>query len=87
MPPHADNNNVLAIYVAVKMPLCRDVLFSIGSSVVPIIVYFASNAFFTYLDLTGKPAALLKYKIQEEKGVPVSFERVNLIATDAWLGN
>lgn len=24
------------------------------------------------LDLTGKPAALLKYKIQEDKGVPVS---------------
>ena len=30
--------------------------------------------FFTYLDLTGKPAALLKYKIQEEKGVPVSLD-------------
>ena len=39
---------------------------------IPLIVYLASNIFFTYLDLTGKPAALLKYKIQEEKGVPVS---------------
>jgi hypothetical protein len=37
------------------------------------IVYLTSNIFFTYLDLTGRPAALLKYKIQEEKGVPVSW--------------
>ena len=43
-----------------------------GSSVIPLIVYLTSNIFFTYLDLTGSPAALLKYKIQEEKGVPVS---------------
>ena len=43
----------------------------VGSSVIPMIVYLASNIFFTYLDLTGRPAALLKYKIQEEKAVPV----------------
>lgn len=44
-----------------------------------IIVYVASNAFFTYLDLTGKPAALLKYKIQEEKGVPVSGHAITIM--------
>ena len=46
----------------------------VGSSVIPMIVYLASNIFFTYLDLTGRPAALLKYKIQEEKAVPVSWD-------------
>ena len=46
----------------------------LGSSVIPMIVYLASNIFFTYLDLTGRPAALLKYKIQEEKAVPVSWD-------------
>ncbi len=51
----------------------------VGSSVIPIIVYLASNIFFTYLDLTGRPAALLKYKIQEEKGVPVRILRAHLI--------
>ena len=33
--------------------------------------FIAANTFFMILDLTGKPAALLKYKIQEDKGVPV----------------
>ena len=30
------------------------------------------NSFFAFLDLTGKPEFLVKYKIQEEKSVPVS---------------
>ena len=36
------------------------------------ITFVVANTFFMVLDLTGKPAALLKYKIQEDKGVPVS---------------
>lgn len=35
------------------------------------IVFIVGNAFFVFLDLTGKPAALLKYRVQEEKSVPV----------------
>ena len=34
--------------------------------------FIVGNIFFLVLDLTGKPACILKYKIQEEKGVPVS---------------
>lgn len=33
--------------------------------------FILSNVFFIFLDLTGKPEFLLKYKIQEEKGIPV----------------
>lgn len=43
-----------------------------GSSLVPMVVFIVGNIFFIILDLTGKPAALLKYRIQEEKTVPVS---------------
>ena len=50
---------------------------------IPFLVYLVSNAFFTYLDLTGKPAALLKYKIQEEKGVPVSWDEFNCMQDSA----
>ena len=39
---------------------------------VPIVAFIVGNVFFVVLDLTGKPAALLKYRIQEEKTVPVS---------------
>jgi len=35
------------------------------------VVFIVANVFFMVLDLTGKPAALMKYKIQADKGVPV----------------
>ena len=34
-------------------------------------VYVVVNFFFAVIDITGKPEFLLKYKIQEEKAVPV----------------
>lgn len=36
------------------------------------VVFVLSNLPFALLDLTGWPSSLLKYKIQEEKAVPVS---------------
>lgn len=39
---------------------------------VPLVVFIVGNIFFVVLDLTGKPSALLKYRVQEEKTVPVS---------------
>lgn len=44
----------------------------VGTTVVPLMTFVVGNVFFVVLDLTGKPACMLKYKIQEEKGVPVS---------------
>jgi hypothetical protein len=35
-------------------------------------VFVLTNSFFAVLDLTGRPSFLLKYKIQEEKTIPVS---------------
>jgi len=35
--------------------------------------YLGINLAFMYLDLTGKPRFLLKYKIQKDKNIPVSF--------------
>ncbi len=43
----------------------------VGTTIVPMLVFIVGNAFFMFLDLTGKPAFMLKYKIQEDKGVPV----------------
>ena len=43
-------------------------------SVTPVVfiaVFILGNAFYAFVDLTGKPAWVLKYKIQEEKDVPV----------------
>lgn len=38
--------------------------------------FCAVNLFFAYLDLTGQPASLLKYKIQPDKNVPVDFAKL-----------
>ena len=46
-------------------------LSSTGSHIVSVSTFILSNTFFTFLDLTGKPEFMLKYKIQEEKTVPV----------------
>lgn len=43
-----------------------------GSTIVPLVTFIIGNIFFLVLDLTGKPSVMLKYKIQEEKHVPVS---------------
>ena len=36
-----------------------------------VLMFAVANSFFAVIDLTGKPEALLKYKIQDEKTVPV----------------
>lgn len=43
-----------------------------GSTIVPLTTFVVGNIFFIVLDLTGKPSVMLKYKIQDEKHVPVS---------------
>ena len=48
-------------------------LYCAGSVLSGFAVFVAVNSFFAVLDLTGRPACLLRYKIQEEKTVPVSF--------------
>ena len=40
-------------------------------------VFIVVNSFFAFLDLTGKPEWLVKYKIQEAKTVPVSFRLID----------
>jgi len=42
-----------------------------GSLLYSFAVFVVVNFFFAVVDLTGKPEFLLKYKIQEEKTVPV----------------
>lgn len=34
-------------------------------------VFIVANVFFTFVDLTARPAFMLQYKIQEDKNVPV----------------
>jgi len=43
----------------------------LGSLLYTFFVYVVVNFFFAVIDVTGKPEFLLKYKIQEEKAVPV----------------
>ena len=42
-----------------------------GPVLITAVTLFLSNAFLTVLDLTGKPEFLLRYKMQDEKTVPV----------------
>ncbi len=44
----------------------------VGVWLLGIFTFTIGNIFFLVLDLTGKPSVLLRYKIQEDKGVPVS---------------
>ncbi|XP_064404712.1 fatty acid hydroxylase domain-containing protein 2-like [Halichondria panicea] len=46
------------------------VIFPIVTNVVFVLV----NSFFAFLDLTGRPAFLVKYKIQEAKALPVNWQ-------------
>ena len=43
----------------------------LGSQLVGLLAMVIANSFFAVLDLTGRPSWLVKYKIQEEKTVPV----------------
>jgi len=57
-------------YLAIAMTtfcLC----YILGSLLYSFAVFVVVNFFFAVVDLTGKPEFLLKYKIQEEKTVPV----------------
>lgn len=44
-----------------------------GTNIFTFLVFWVSNIFLIVLDLTGKPAALLRYKVQPDKNIPVSF--------------
>lgn len=43
----------------------------VGTNSVGLAVYWLASAFFSMVDLTGKPAWVLRYKIQDNKQVPV----------------
>ncbi len=38
-----------------------------------LLTFLVVNSFFAILDLTGRPEWLVKYKIQDEKTLPVSW--------------
>lgn len=44
----------------------------IGTTIVGLVAFYGGNLGFMFLDVTGKPSLLHKYKIQETKNVPVS---------------
>ena len=54
-----------------------------GSPLAGFIVFVVVNLLFGFLDLTGRPRALLKYKIQENKPVPVSKYIFNCVGTNS----
>ncbi len=58
-------------------------LFSAGVTLLGIATFIVVNVFFMVLDLTGKPSVFLKYKIQEEKAVPVS-EQCYICGWNVW---
>ncbi|PVD34707.1 hypothetical protein C0Q70_05984 [Pomacea canaliculata] len=59
--------------------LCgRDAFFLgvFGTTVFSLLVFWLSNAFLMFLDVTGKPAVLLRYKIQPNKNMPLSKDQL-----------
>ena len=42
-----------------------------GSSLVSLTAFVLFNAFFMFVDLTGRPKWMSQYRIQEERNVPV----------------
>ena len=46
-------------------------LFFSGTAIVSFVAFWGFNAFLLLLDVTGRPKFLQRYKIQEEKNVPV----------------
>ncbi|XP_064383184.1 fatty acid hydroxylase domain-containing protein 2-like [Halichondria panicea] len=50
-------------------------VYVIGVGLLGFLTFVIANIFFMVLDLTGRPEALLQYKIQEDKGVPVDWKK------------
>ncbi|XP_018673354.2 fatty acid hydroxylase domain-containing protein 2-like [Ciona intestinalis] len=50
-------------------------IFTFGTSLVHTISFLIGNLFYMYVDYTGKPAWMLKYKIQKDKHFPVEPRR------------
>ena len=44
----------------------------------PAMVFWLFGGLFIYVDVTGRPAFLLKYKIQDDKNAPVSSYTITL---------
>merc|ERR1712172_319200 len=55
-------------------------LYAFGTTVVTTIHFWTSALFYLYLDLTGKPGFLYKYKTQQEKNFPVPLAKVWKVA-------
>ncbi|XP_055925576.1 fatty acid hydroxylase domain-containing protein 2-like [Argiope bruennichi] len=47
-----------------------------GTSIIANLVYWIPGLCFTFIDLTGKPAFILKYRIQENSPYPIPLSRV-----------
>ncbi|GIY81623.1 hypothetical protein CDAR_587272 [Caerostris darwini] len=54
----------------------KGVLLIWGSFLVTFFVYWIAGLCYTLIDLTGRPAFLLKYRVQETSSYPVSFNQV-----------
>lgn len=48
-------------------------IYNVATPLMGLVLFISCNAFFAFLDLTGKPQVLMKYKIQDNKNVPVSY--------------
>lgn len=48
----------------------------IGSTVFTLIVYWLFGGFYTFMDITNKPAALRRYKIQPGTNEPVDRKKL-----------
>ena len=60
-------------------------IFLTGTNAVGAITYWVGSAFFTFVDLTGKPAWVLRYKIQDNKQVPVSVKYCMFLAYSIYI--
>eukprot|EP00112_Aurelia_sp_Birch-Aquarium-sp1_P004462 Seg1507.11 transcript_id=Seg1507.11/GoldUCD/mRNA.D3Y31 product="Fatty acid hydroxylase domain-containing protein 2" protein_id=Seg1507.11/GoldUCD/D3Y31 len=47
-----------------------------GGTVFPALVFWLFGGLFIFVDVTGRPAFLLKYKIQDDKNTPVEWEKL-----------
>ncbi|XP_022079657.1 fatty acid hydroxylase domain-containing protein 2-like [Acanthaster planci] len=48
----------------------------VGTQMVTFVFYWLFNAFFLFVDITGKPAFILKYKIQDDQNTPVPWPKL-----------
>ena len=65
------NYKAVSITVIILFLLSNIIFIISATQVFGFVIFIACNLFFAVLDLTGKPGFLLKYKIQEEKQIPV----------------